>query len=232
MTLHHRWWLALMQLGAVTGPAVSLLVWDGARRAGADLPVSGEFLTTYLLLVSVVALLTSSWTTQHLSASIRLGGLSSWLVRPCSTHLAQLANNLGEKLVKAVVLVPLLALLAVPFRDELRLPGSVGRWACFAVATVLAASAGVTCVDVRSARWPSGSRTPRGWDRLRALGTRVLSGAVLPLAMFPTCTQASWRCSRSASWCPSRSRCCCWRTGPAWPAASPCSRVLAAVVLS
>ena len=188
MTLHHRWWLALMQLGAVTGPAISLLVWDGARRAGADLPVSSEFLTTYLLLVSVVALLTSSWTTQHLSASIRLGGLSSWLVRPCSTHLAQLANNLGEKLVKAAVLLPLLAVLAVPFRDELRLPGGIGRWDAFAVATVLAAALAYL-LDVAIGSLAFWFEDTAGVDRLRALGSRVLSGAVLPLAMFPASTQ-------------------------------------------
>lgn len=184
MTLHYRWWLAMMQLGAVTGPAISLLVWDGARRLGADLPVTAEYLTTYLLLVSFVALLTSSWTTQHLSTSIRLGGLNSWLVRPCSTHLGGLANNLGEKLVKLVLLLPMLALLAVPFRDELRLPGTAGRWALFALATVLAAALAYS-LDVAIGSLAFWFEDTAGIDRLRSLGTRVLSGAVLPLALFP-----------------------------------------------
>ena len=92
MTLHYRWWLAMIQVSSIIAPATSLLVWRGAIALGARPPVSASFLTTYLILVSIVAMLTSSWTSTFLATSIRLGGLSSWLIRPCSTHLAHMMS--------------------------------------------------------------------------------------------------------------------------------------------
>ncbi len=51
-----------------------------------------------------------------------------------------LANNLGEKLIKLPLLLPLLGLVAVFFRHDLRLPTSGGPWALFAIALPCAAA--------------------------------------------------------------------------------------------
>lgn len=185
MTLHYRWWLAMMQLANVVGPVMSLMVWQGAMRHGVQLPVSPQFLTTYLVLVGMVALMTSSWTSQFLATAIRLGGLNSWIVRPCSTHLGSLANNVAEKIVKMVLLMPMLAVLAFTFREQVRLPTDGSRWAMFVLATLLAATL-TFLVDVAVGSMAFWFEDITGFDRMRTLGARVLSGAVLPLAMFPT----------------------------------------------
>lgn len=175
MTLHYRWWLAMMQLANVVGPLVSLLVWQGAMRQGVQLPVSPQFLTTYLVLVSLVALMTSSWTSQFLATAIRLGGLNSWIVRPCSAHLGSLANNLAEKVVKMVLLTPMLTLLAFAFREQVHLPTGVSRWAMFIVAILLAGTL-TFLVDVAVGSMAFWFEDIAGVDRMRTLGTRVLSG--------------------------------------------------------
>lgn len=184
MTLHYRWWLAFMQLGNIIAPAISLLVWRGAIAHGASPPVTESFLTTYLVLVSIVAMLTSSWTSGFLAESIRLGGLSSWLVRPCSTHLASIANNVGEKLVKLLLLVPLVAGLGVVFREQVALPSAPGRWLAFLAALLMAG--GMTfALDVVIGSLAFWFEDVTAVNRLRFLVSNLLSGALIPLALFP-----------------------------------------------
>lgn len=183
--LHYRWWLAFLQLSNIVAPAISLLVWRGAIAQGATPPVTETFLTTYLVLVSIVAMLTSSWTSGFLAASIRLGGLSSWLVRPCSTHLNGIANNLGEKVVKLFLLVPLVAVLGVIFRSEVELPSQSTRWLAFAV-SLLMAGAMTFSLDVVIGSLAFWFEDVSAIDRLRSLLSRILSGALIPLALFPS----------------------------------------------
>ncbi len=184
MTLHYRWWLAMMQLSNIVVPAISLLVWQGAMHLGARPPVSASFLTTYLVIVSVVTLLTSSWTATFLATSIRLGGLSSWLVRPCSTHLSTLANNVAEKSVKLILLAPMIVVLALAFRENISLPTSGARWALFVVAATIGGAI-TFLLDIAIGSLAFWVEDVSGLDRLRNLSSRLLSGAILPLALFP-----------------------------------------------
>ncbi|ADB30849.1 protein of unknown function DUF990 [Kribbella flavida DSM 17836] len=186
--LHYRWWLALMQIGNVIPPCVSLLVWHGAIDQGATPPVSSTYLTSYLVLVSVVNMLTSSWTSGFLAAGIRLGGLNRWLVRPCSTHLASLANNAAEKFLKLGLLLPPVVVLGLVFRDDLSLPGSWSRWILFTVALVLAATM-TFAFDVVVGSLAFWLEDIAAINRLRFLLARLLSGALIPLALFPAALQ-------------------------------------------
>ena len=184
MTLNYRWWLTMMQISNLIAPAISLLVWRGAIALGANPPVSGTFLTTYLILVSVVGLLTSSWTANFLATSIRLGGVSVWLIRPCSTHLAAMANNVAEKLVKLSVMIPLATIFGVTFRDELRLPADAVRWLLFVLSILLGAGISFS-LDVLIGSLAFWFEDISAIDRARNLLARTLSGAVVPLALFP-----------------------------------------------
>lgn len=183
-TLNYRWWLLFMQLGNVIAPAISLLVWRGAIAQGATPPVTESFLTTYLVLVSLVTMLTSSWTSVYLAESIRLGGLSKWLVRPCSTHLNAIANNVGEKLVKLVLLIPLVAGLGIVFRDKVDLPPAAGRWLAFLAALLMAGAMAFT-LDIVIGSLAFWFEDVTAVNRLRYLLSGILSGALIPLALFP-----------------------------------------------
>ena len=182
--LHYRWWLAFMQLANIIAPLISLLVWRGAIAQGSTPPVTESFLTTYLVLVSIVAMLTSSWTSGFLAESIRLGGLSSWLVRPCSTHLNGIANNIGEKVVKLFLLIPLVVVLGIIFRDEVALPSAPTRWLLFAI-SLLMAGAMTYALDIVIGSLAFWFEDVNAVNRLRFLVSRILSGALIPLALFP-----------------------------------------------
>ncbi len=106
------------------------------------------------------------------------------MIRPCSTHLASLANNVAEKLVKLVLAAPLAGLLAILFRDQVALPGDVVRWALFTVSILLAAGISF-CLDVVVGSLTFWLEDIAAIDRLRTLMARTLSGALIPLALFP-----------------------------------------------
>jgi ABC-2 type transport system permease protein len=184
---HYRWWLVAMQASVVTGPLISLLVWRGAISNGAQPPVTRDYLTTYLVLVSLTTMLTSSWTARFLAESIRSGRLNAWLVRPCSTHVAAAANNVAEKAAKLATLLPLVVVLAAPFHDDLALPVDPGRWLLFAWALAMGATMTFS-LDVLVGSLAFWWQDVTAVDRLRQLATVFLSGALVPLAVMP----AAW----------------------------------------
>ena len=184
MTFQYRGEFAIMQLGNLIVPITSMLVWQAALSAGADLPVDAEFLTAYFVLVSVVNMLTASWTAFFLADSIRNGALNRWLIRPASTHLDAVANNAGEKVVKLVLIAPFIAVLAVLLRDQLTLPVAPWRWASFALAVVLAAGMRLT-LDIIIGSLAFWFEDVQGFIRAFAVIIPILSGAVVPLALMP-----------------------------------------------
>lgn len=192
MISNYRWWLLAMQLSVASAPLVSLLAWRGSIALGATPPVTTEYLTSYLLLVSVASMLTSSWTAPFLAESIRVGTLNSWLVRPCSTHLASAANNIAEKLAKLITLVPVVVVLAFYFRKSFSLPTEPVLWIAFSVSILLAAVM-VYALDIAIGALAFWWEDITSLDRFRQLIVVVLSGAVVPFATLPESWQEPLR---------------------------------------
>lgn len=189
LTIEYRGGFLVMQAHNLVTPVVSLLVWEAVLASGAPLPVSAEYLVTYFVLVSVVNMLTSSWTAMYLAQAIRLGELARWMIRPASTHWEGVSNNVAEKLVKLVLLVPMVAVLALIFHRRMRLPVSPDRWLEFAAATVLAAAI-VFALNVLTGSLAFWFDDVSGFNRALSLVSGVLSGATVPLALMPSWSSA------------------------------------------
>jgi len=184
ITIQYRGDFIVQQVRNLVSPLISLLVWQAAVAAGAVLPVSAEYLATYFIFVSVVSMLTSSWTAYFLAMNIRLGDLARWLVRPTSTHMSDAANNVGEKIVKLVLIAPLIAVLAVVLRDRMRLPHDPITWLLFGMSLLMAAAM-VFSLDVIVGSLAFWFDEVNGFSWARRLIVSVLSGAVVPLALMP-----------------------------------------------
>src|SRR5918998_220888 len=100
MTLEYRGAFLIYMINTVVSPVIALLVWLTVAEQGVALPYDRSQFVTYFLLLSLVSMLTGVWLAGYLAETIRLGGLSAWLVRPAPYIAHQLGNNIGEKIVK------------------------------------------------------------------------------------------------------------------------------------
>ena len=176
-------WIIFMASN-VCVPIISLLIWRTAIANGAQLPIDERYVTTYFVLLSFVTMATSSWMTGFLADDIRLGKLSSWMVRPASLLLGFVANNLSEKFLKVFALVPMIGVLWWIFRDSMNIPAGPGRWAVFAVSIVLGAVL-VFTIDILIASLAFWMDDVSALAQARLIIASVLSGAVVPLALMP-----------------------------------------------
>lgn len=186
--LIYRAEFVMFMVSTVLAPAISLIVWRAALANGADLPVDAEYLTTYFVLLGIVSMLTSSWTSGFLAQEIRLGLVSKWLVRPGSTHFNGIANNLSEKLIKAVALSPMIAVLWWFFRDAVVLPDDPLRWVLF-LTSIVAAAVMVFAMDVLVGSLAFWIDDIGGIDYARGLLAGILRGQLVPLALLPAWSQ-------------------------------------------
>lgn len=195
VTLQYRGDFALMQIGNTVIPMISLLVWQAVLATGVPLPVSGRYLVAYFLLVGLLEMLTASWSAFFMAERIRDGALNHWLVRPTSPHWYEVANNLGEKIVKLVLLVPVLVVLGLalsifaPAGLDLVLPTDPVNWLLFGVAVIIAAAIRFA-LDVAVGSLAFWFEDVQGFLRAIAVIIPVLSGGVVPLALMPETLQA------------------------------------------
>jgi len=183
-TLEYRGAFFIYMVNNVTVPVISLLVWLTVAGQGVSLPYSRGQFATYYLLLSVVSTLTSTWTAPFVAENIRLGGLSPWLLRPAPYILRDLGNNIGEKLVKLPLLLPLVGVMALTFRADLRLPTNPGAWTLFALSVPLAAAIAFL-IDFAIGALAFWMHDVRGLVRVKDLVATLLAGQFVPLALFP-----------------------------------------------
>lgn len=185
LTFVYRGDFLILQLANVMVPVISLLVWRAALSGGADLPVDAAYLDTYFVTVAVVSMLTSSWSAAFLSQAIRNGDLNRWLIRPASNFLDGAANNVGEKAVKIVLLIPVIVLVVVLLPGEVSVPGRPLTWALFVLAILFAAVIAFA-FDIARASLAFWFEDVQGFHTALDLVSYVLSGAVVPLVLLPT----------------------------------------------
>ncbi len=183
-TLEYRGSFFIYMLNAVIVPLITLMVWLAVSEQGVRLPYSREQLVTYYLTLSVVSIVCSTWLAEYVAEAIRLGKLSSWLLRPAPYILHDIGNNIGEKVVKLPMLLPLVGLAGLLFRGEVHLPSDPARWLLFlACLPVTAAIAFLLDFVLGSlAFWV---QDVSGLIRAKSLVGAFLAGEFVPLALFP-----------------------------------------------
>ncbi|MDQ5850637.1 MAG: ABC-2 family transporter protein [Chloroflexota bacterium] len=184
VTLEYRGAFFILMVNTVVGPLVSLLVWLTVSEQGVRLPYDRSQFVTYYVLLSVVSMLTATWLAEYLAEEIRLGGLSPVLLRPVPFIAHYVANNLGEKVVKLPLLLPLVGLVAVFFHADLRLPADLWSWLLFVLCLPMAAAVAflLDFVIGSLAFWV---QDVRGLIRVKGLDGAFLAGQFVPLALFP-----------------------------------------------
>lgn len=183
--LEYRGTFLLWVLGDLVGALISLAVWLAVSEYSAGMPMDRAQLVTYFVAQGLVSTFTISWLVYLVPENIREGFLSPRLLRPVTPLAHFIGDNLGQKGLRLLMLVPLTAVVAVVFRGELRLPVEPGTWALFAVAVVLAAivSFMLDMVVNSLAFW---LQDVWGVESTYRLAERFLNGGFIPLALLPS----------------------------------------------
>lgn len=184
MTLEYRGAFFIYMFNTIAGPVVSLMVWLTVSEQGVRLPYNRSQFVTYYTLLSVVSMLTATWLGGYLAESIRLGKISPLLLRPAPILPAWIGNNLGEKVIKLPLLLPLVALVALFFRQDLRLPTDPLAWLLFAISLPLAAALAFL-IDFVLGSLAFWVEDVNALIRVKVLIGAFLAGQYVPLALFP-----------------------------------------------
>jgi len=119
-------------------PVVYLLVWLAVASSSSTLSMSGGELSQYYIWLIIVQLWVSAWASPIIASAIRLGKLSPFLLKPTSYFNFQIGNNIGEKILKSVLILPIVLILSATLHPLWPNLSYVG-WLLFVVSWVLAA---------------------------------------------------------------------------------------------
>lgn len=196
-SLMYRTQFAVYMVSTVVSVMVGLFIWIRAGDEGANLPVDRDFIVTYYLMLAVVRTLVSTWHSEYLAQMIRRGELNAWLVRPGSYLLNLLANNFSEKVVKILVIFPMLAIVWLFYRDQFTLPSEAQRWLLF-VPALFGAFVLEFCLTTTIGSLGFWMDENSGIARSRHVIAMALSGELVPLALYPAWADAflNWQIFR------------------------------------
>ena len=101
-------------LSSVT-PLVMLAVWFSLAESGPVAGYSQADLTSYFLLLALVRQMTNVWVAWELDGEIRHGGLAVKLLHPLNPLHEYVSENLADKVVRAIFLIPFIILAVILF---------------------------------------------------------------------------------------------------------------------
>ena len=157
----------------------------GARYGSYDLAQ----LATFFLVSTVIDLITPTYMTiDNLSENVRTGFLSSTLLKPVVYMPFQLANFLGERLVRLIAAMGMTVVAVFLFRSSLTFPASLGLWLIFLVSAVLAVALAY-CVFFIISIVSFWTTRVTGVAFAAVMVTGFLSGTVVPLDLLPNYLQ-------------------------------------------
>ena len=185
VTTSYRGSLIIWMFSIVASSYVSLAVWLavlGQRSAIGGYDRSG--LITYFLGVSLVSMLTGAWAGYFVAEEIRNGRLDRHLIKPWPCLHQNVINNIGEKIPKLFILLPMTLLLAYAFRADLSWSPSWRQLVLFPVSVVLGAAVALLinmCMGLL-AFWVADIT---GISAFYMAVDNLLSGRLIPLEFFP-----------------------------------------------
>lgn len=184
MTIAYRGSFFFYMLHTVANPLISLLIWLTVSEQGVPLPYDRSQLVTYYTMLGPVSMLTGTWIAIYVAERIRLGGLSKDLVRPAPAIFEAIGNNLGEKVIKLLLILPLVGLMTLLFWRDLRPPTDPLAWALFLFSLPMAAFV-TFMLDYAIGSLAFWVQDVMGLVRVKELMQGFLAGQFVPLALFP-----------------------------------------------
>ena len=181
--LEYRGDMLLYSLSYAAQPVVYLFVWLAITGSSKSVAMTaGEFAQYYIWLL-VVQLWVSAWASQEIAYAIRHGRISPHLLRPIPYLYVHLGANLGSKVLKTLMTLPVVLILTMVLRPLWpQLSGF--SWMIFAYTWLLA---GVIyfLIDMCVGCLAFWIEETSAIDDLYNIIHSIFSGILIPLALMP-----------------------------------------------
>ena len=166
------------------GTLISLGVWLAVLEHSSRLPLDRAQLFTYFIAQGLVRTFTITWLIHLIPENIRDGHLSQKLLSPVPPMVHWIGDNVAQKVLRLLMQVPLVFVLGLVFRAELRLPGDVRTWVLVLIAVLLAAAVAFL-LDLLVTSMAFWLQDVWGLSGAVYFAERFLNGRLIPLALFP-----------------------------------------------
>lgn len=186
-TLTYRGDVFIYTITGIIHPIILLIIWLAVIASGGNPPMNRQEFLVYYFAVLIIKLWTSAWHARHWSEKIRLGELSPYLLKPASFPLFLLGNNVGEKLLKSVYLLPLIFLAGSALNvtpPQLSIETILLLIISWLLATVLTFA--IELSVLLATFWLDDIES---LDNFVVFSLYVFSGQFIPLIAFPTIIQ-------------------------------------------
>lgn len=187
-SIFYRGDMILWAVGLLIQPVVYLLVWLAVISAGGKPPLSRDEFIQYYLAILLIRTWANVWASGFISADIRLGRLSPFLLRPAPYIFYQLGNNIGGKVIKsaamliAVILLLFLFSARIPSLNVVELIAFLASW--FIAGTIL------FFIDISIGIISFWTNDSTSVDELTDAIGAIFSGQIVPLVIFPPLMQS------------------------------------------
>lgn len=186
--LTYRGDVFIYTITGIIHPVILLIIWLAVIASGGNPPMNRQEFLVYYFAVLVIKLWTTAWHARHWSEKIRLGELSPYLLKPASFPLFLLGNNIGEKLLKSVYLLPLIFLAGSAI--NVGLPQlSIGTILLLIITWILAAILTFT-IELSILLATFWLDDIESLDNFVVFSSYVFSGQFIPLVAFPQTIQS------------------------------------------
>lgn len=185
--LTYRGDILIFTLTGAIHPFILLIIWLALIASGGTPPLNRQEFLMYYFAVLVIKVWTTAWHAREWSAKIRLGELSPYLLKPTPFSLFLLGNNIGEKVLKSVYLMPLIFTAGLALNVNLPQP-SIATILLLVITWLLAAILTFT-IELSILMATFWLDDIESLDNFVVFSSYVFSGQFIPLLAFPSSIQ-------------------------------------------
>jgi ABC-2 type transport system permease protein len=181
--LEYRGDILLYAISSLMLPITNLLLWLAVINSNSSPPLSQAEFVRYYLFLTIVGLWVFNWGAYFISRDIRLGRMSVWIIKPAPFIYSQAGNNISEKILKTIYLIPVLIIFGLIFEFSWPILTPL-KWILFFVSLVFAGIIAFL-IDISIgllAFWLDDSNAVRECYSILYL---IFSGRILPIITLP-----------------------------------------------
>ena len=172
----------------IISPVIMLTIWLTIDSYGGRLPMEKTILVNYFLILMVVEIANSAWSSQFVSADIRYGRLSKYLIKPFSYFMQYGGQNIGEKVLKFIYLLPLVFIMGIIFQARPVEEFSVTTLLLFITSWILSALL-MFLVDFIMGLASFWLQDSNSLSELHDVLYFIFSGRIVPIVALPSVAQ-------------------------------------------